>query len=106
AGLLLVVPDVNPPPAAAPARAADATTIGAMLRTHRRLLFTLGFAIAGVGAVRAARQTVLPLWAHHIGLNAQTTSVAFGIAAAADMLLFYPSGKAMDRYGRLAVAVP
>jgi MFS family permease len=56
--------------------------------------------------VRSARQTVLPLWAHHIGLNSAQTSVVFGIASAADMALFYPSGKVMDRLGRLAVALP
>jgi MFS family permease len=49
---------------------------------------------------------VLPLWAEHIHIDAATTSVIFGIAGAVDMLLFYPSGLVMDRYGRLAVALP
>src|SRR5690606_36932846 len=43
-------------------------------RRHRRLLGTLGVAIFAVGAVRAARPTVVRLWADHIGLDAQTTS--------------------------------
>jgi MFS family permease len=63
-------------------------------------------AVLAVGAVRAGRQTVLPLWAEHIHVNAQTTSVVFGIAGAADMLLFYPAGKVMDEFGRLAIALP
>ena len=77
-----------------------------MLREHLRLLATLGVGILAVGMVRSARQTVLPLWAHHIGLNSAQTSLVFGIASAADMALFYPSGKVMDRLGRLAVALP
>ena len=59
-----------------------------------------------IGAVRAARQVVLPLWAVHIGLSPEVTSLVFGVASAVDMALFYPSGKVMDRHGRLAVAVP
>jgi MFS family permease len=56
--------------------------------------------------VRAARQTVLPLWGDHLGLGPGQTSLVFGIASAVDMALFYPAGKVMDRYGRLAVALP
>jgi MFS family permease len=63
-------------------------------------------AVLLVGGVRAARQTVLPLWSEHIGLSATATSLVFGVANAVDMSLFYPSGHVMDRLGRLAVAVP
>ena len=76
------------------------------LRTHLRLFLTLGFAVAAVGAIRQARQIVLPLWAQHIGLSPAQTSIVFGIASAVDMVLFYPSGKVMDRWGRLAIAIP
>jgi MFS family permease len=77
-----------------------------MLRAHLRLFLTLGIAVAAVGAIRQAWPTVLPLWAHHIGLSPAQTSIVFGIANAVDMTLFYPSGKVMDRWGRLAVALP
>ena len=70
------------------------------------MLLTLGVAVLAIGAVRAARQVVLPLWAVHIGLSPEVTSLVFGVASAVDMALFYPSGKVMDRHGRLAVAVP
>ncbi len=83
-----------------------AMSFRAVLADRRRLFATLGTAALMVSAVRATRQTVLPLWADHIGLDAATTSVVFGIAGAVDMLLFYPSGKVMDRYGRLPVAIP
>jgi MFS family permease len=49
---------------------------------------------------------VIPLWALHIGLDPQTTSIIFGLSGAVDMLLFYPAGSVMDRLGRKWVAVP
>lgn len=75
-------------------------------RDHRRLFGTLGVAILLIAAVRGARQTVIPLWGEHLGLDAEVTSVLFGVAGALDMLLFYPAGKIMDRFGRLWVAIP
>ncbi|MCB7137978.1 MFS transporter [Cellulosimicrobium marinum] len=75
-------------------------------REHRRLFGTLGVAILLVAAVRGARQTVIPLWGEHLGLDAEVTSLLFGVSGALDMLLFYPAGKVMDRFGRLWVAVP
>ena len=110
AALLLVIPDIDragggtAPRADAP----DAAPGGlvAIVRTYRRLLLTLGVAVLAIGAARAARQVVLPLWAVHIGLSPEVTSLVFGVASAVDMALFYPSGKVMDRHGRLAVAIP
>lgn len=73
---------------------------------HRRLFATLGIAVVMVGAVRAARQTALPLWSDAMGLAPATTSLIFGLSGAADMLLFYPAGKVMDRFGRLWTGIP
>lgn len=103
--LVILVEDV---PVAAESRHAvrGGTSSSRMLLDYRKLFATLGLAVFAVGAVRAARQTVLPLWAEHLGLSASTTSIVFGIASAVDMALFYPSGKVMDQYGRLAVALP
>lgn len=82
------------------------TSVRAMFTRHRHLFLTLGMAVVAVGAVRAARQTVLPLWAAQLGLSATATSLVFGVANAVDMSLFYPSGQVMDRLGRLSVAIP
>ncbi|GMA86117.1 MFS transporter [Angustibacter aerolatus] len=103
--LLVTVPDAERP-GDRPVAVRGGTTSWRMLRDHRRLFATLGLAVLAVGAVRAARQTVLPLWAEHLGLDAGRTSLVFGIASAVDMALFYPAGLVMDRAGRLAVAVP
>lgn len=105
-GLLLVaVPDVESASDRPPSHRGG-TTAWQMFRRHRALFLSLGLAVAAVGGVRAARQTVIPLWAEHIGLSAATTSLVFGVANLVDMSLFYPSGHVMDRLGRLWVAVP
>ncbi|GEA88514.1 MFS transporter [Cellulomonas cellasea] len=87
-------------------RTAARVPVRAVLREHRRVLTSLGVAVLLVGAVRGARQVVLPLWSEHLGLAPATTSLVFGLSGAVDMLLFYPAGHVMDRRGRLWIAVP
>ena len=77
-----------------------------VLVDHRKVFATLGLAGLLVGAARGCRQTVLPLWGEHLGLAPATTAIVFGISGAADMLLFYPAGRLMDRRGRLWTALP
>jgi MFS family permease len=106
AGLAVwLVGDVAEPSAAGRRRTAPAS-VRAVVARHRGVFLTLGLAVLLVGSVRATRQTVLPLWAEHLGLSPSTTSVIFGIAGLVDTLTFYPSGKIMDRAGRLWIAVP
>jgi len=73
---------------------------------HRKLLVTLGVAAMLVGAIRGARQQVIPLWGEHIGLDPTAISLIYGLAGGIDMLLFYPAGKVMDHMGRLWIGVP
>ncbi len=77
-----------------------------MLRRHRRTFATVGVGVLLLSGIRASRQVVVPLWAHHIGLDAATISLIYGISGAVDAATFYPAGLAMDRWGRRAVAVP
>jgi hypothetical protein len=81
-------------------------TLAGVIHEHRRVFTSLGVAVLLVGAVRGARQTVIPLWGEHLGLDASTTSLIFGLAGGVDMLLFYPAGKVMDHLGRLWIGVP
>jgi len=80
--------------------------VGTVLRGWRSLFATLGVGVLVISATRAARQVVLPLWGQHLGLSPAAISVIFGLSGAVDMLLFYPAGRVMDRYGRVWVAVP
>jgi MFS family permease len=77
-----------------------------VLLEHRRTLATIGVGVLVISAARATRQSIVPLWAESQGLNAAQTSVIFGISAGVDMLLFYPGGAIMDRFGRIWVAAP
>lgn len=86
--------------------AARERTLRQTLHEYWPVLRTLGVAILLIGAIRGARTNVLPLWAEHLGISPEATSVIFGIANAADMLLFYPAGKIMDSFGRLWIGVP
>jgi MFS family permease len=81
-------------------------SVFSVLAEHRRILLTLGLGVLVIQAARATRQSIVPLWAESIGIDAATTSVIFGISAGVDMLLFYPGGAIMDRFGRVYVAVP
>ncbi|WP_291051369.1 MFS transporter [Herbiconiux sp.] len=73
---------------------------------NRGALVRVGSGAAVVGALRASRMAILPLWAVSIGLEAQTTALVIGIGAAADFALFYTSGQIMDRFGRLWSVIP
>ena len=72
----------------------------------RAVLSRLGFGAALVAALRASRQVMLPLWAVSIGVGDTTTALIIGIAGAVDFALFYTGGQIMDRFGRLASALP
>ena len=77
-----------------------------VLAEHRRVLMTLGVGVLVIAAARSTRQSIVPLWAEAQGIDAASTSLLFGISAGVDMLLFYPGGVIMDRFGRVWVAVP
>ena len=102
--VLVLVPDLASQ--FEPGASGEVPTVRSVLREHRRMLMTLGTAAFTFSALRAVRQVVVPLWAVHIGLGAEQTSIVFGISSAFEMLLFYPAGKLMDRFGRLIIAIP
>ncbi|MDF1479633.1 MFS transporter [Leifsonia sp. H3M29-4] len=76
------------------------------LVARRDVLARLGLGAALVGALRASRQVILPLWAVSIGVGDADAALVIGIAGGVDFALFYLSGSIMDRFGRLWTAVP
>ncbi|MFC8526179.1 MFS transporter [Nocardia sp. NPDC057227] len=96
----LPLPGGTAPPVPAPISLIGVT------RLHHRILCTLGAGSLLMGAARASREVILPLWAHQIGIGAATASLLFGIGAALELVFAYPAGHLMDRFGRLPVAVP
>jgi MFS family permease len=75
------------------------------IRDSRRVLWRVGFAALAVSAMRSSRNTLLPLWATSLGLDATTIALVVGIGSAIDFSLFYVGGILMDRYGRSIVGV-
>ena len=74
--------------------------------TSRGVLVKLGSGAALIGAMRASRQVILPLWAVSIGISDTNTALVIGLAGGVDFALFYASGQVMDRFGRLWTALP
>jgi len=72
----------------------------------RAVLTRLGLGAALIGAMRASRQVILPLWAVSIGIQDAQAALIIGVAGAVDFALFYVSGQIMDRFGRIWSAVP
>ncbi|MDO5681678.1 MAG: MFS transporter [Propionibacteriaceae bacterium] len=77
-----------------------------VVRSRWQALATLGLGAMVVQLGRAARLSVLPLWAQEVGLGPEMIALIFALAALADMSMFYPSGAIMDRFGRFYSAVP
>ena len=69
------------------------------------------FLTAGTGAVlfmllRSARTVMVPLVGSSLSLDTETIGLIVSISAAVDVVMFYPAGLIMDKYGRRATAVP
>ena len=78
----------------------------AVASAYRRMFLTLGIGTVLLGAARASRDAVVPLWGDHIGLSPAQVSLLFGAAGVLEVLVSSPAGHLMDRFGRRAVATP
>jgi MFS family permease len=89
--------------------AAETTTIRLwdVLRTHYRPLLTAGSGQLCAQLIRAARHIIIPLYgADILGLDIQSVGLIISLSAATDVLMFYPAGLIMDRFGRKYAYVP
>ena len=76
------------------------------LRAHRKTFATVGTAVVAFQIVRGSRQAIIPLWGASLGLDARQIGLLFSLAAAAEVLMFYPVGRMMDLRGRRSTAIP
>ena len=116
AGILLLLPDPSATFGVVPKRSAqpegsgiDAPRLPGLFHTiwkSRGVLVKLGSGAALMGALRASRQVILPLWAVSIAVSDTDTALIIGIAGGIDFALFYASGQIMDRFGRHWTALP
>lgn len=77
-----------------------------IIMDHRRTFATAGLATVCLSVLRASRQVIIPLWGEQIGLGATAVGGVFSASNSIDMLLFYPTGSVMDRWGRKWVGIP
>jgi MFS family permease len=103
--LSLTIPDLAAPPADGGHKGPE-PTLRSVAVSHAGVFLSLGVGILLLSALRSSRQVVIPLWADHLGMDATSASLIYGLSGAIDMLVFYPAGKLMDRKGRQFVAVP
>lgn len=96
--LPIQVPAEEPEPRTAGIRAA--------VRHSRAPLLRVGGSAAVLSGLRSIKDVFLPLWAVSIGMDPGGVALVVGIAGTVDFALFYASGQVMDRYGRLAAALP
>lgn len=81
-------------------------SVSSTVRQNRRRLGKVSAVVVAVMATRGARPVAIPLWAEHLGLDASLAALIYGISGAVELLVFYPAGAAMDRWGRKVVAIP
>lgn len=104
--VLVVIPDPDRHRQRSERRARSPRSTVELLREYRPLLGTLGMCVLVLGAMRSSRDSLIPLWGHHIGLPATQISMIAGILSGLELMFFYPAGVLMDRKGRAFVAVP
>jgi MFS family permease len=71
-----------------------------------RAFLLVGLVVITLQLLRSGRQTLLPLWGEHIGLDVAAIGLIFGLSRAIELALFYPAGVLMDRLGRKWARVP
>ncbi|MGO4234762.1 MFS transporter [Pseudarthrobacter sp. YAF2] len=104
--LSLTIPDLATPDVPSGGDGASQPTLRSVAVSHAGVFLSLGVGILLLSALRSSRQVVIPLWSDHLGMDATSASLIYGLSGAIDMLVFYPAGKLMDRKGRQWVAIP
>lgn len=104
--LSLTIPDLEVAGGSDSGHKGPEPTLRSIAVSHAKVFLSVGVGILLLSALRSSRQVVIPLWADHLGMDASSASLIYGLSGAIDMLVFYPAGKLMDRKGRQFVAVP
>ena len=74
---------------------------------NRRVMLPVGLGQLLAQMVRTAPSAIIPLFAADIlNLDVQQIGLIISIGAAIDMVMFYPTGVIMDRFGRKFAVVP
>mgnify|MGYP006289008345 CR=1 FL=1 len=77
-----------------------------VLKENRSVFIRTGIPVIILQILRTARLILFPLWGEAIGLDLAQIGLIVGISSAIDLIVFYPMGSIMDRFGRKWTAVP
>lgn len=77
-----------------------------ILKDHKQVFLTSGLCMLSLQFMRASRSLLIPLLGSSLNLNLEVITTIAAVGSAIDLLLFYPSGIVMDRWGRKAAAIP
>lgn len=79
----------------------------AVVRQHFYILASAGVGVLLAQMIRTGRRTLIPLYAADVlGMDVQQVGLILALSSAVDMVMFYPAGYIMDRYGRKFASVP
>lgn len=73
---------------------------------HRRVFMTAGLATVAIQVLRRSREAAIPLWGDAIGMSPSQIGFILSGSIFIEVLLFYPTGIVMDRWGRKWTGVP
>ena len=81
--------------------------VGKAIREHAADLAAAGVAQLFAQMIRQGRQLLVPLiGAQQLGLSTAEVGAVVTISAVVDMMMFFPAGLVMDRFGRKFASVP
>lgn len=79
---------------------------GGVIVEHRRTFLTAGMATVAIMVLRRSREAAIPLWGDAIGLSPGQIGLILSGSILIEVILFYPTGIVMDRWGRKWTGVP
>ncbi|WP_409483308.1 MFS transporter [Arsenicicoccus dermatophilus] len=75
-------------------------------RAARRTMVLLGAGVLILSALRTAKETLVPLWAAEgVHLPSEQVALLMAVTSSMELVLLWPSGVALDRWGRTPVVV-
>ncbi|TAJ19246.1 MAG: MFS transporter, partial [Dehalococcoidia bacterium] len=78
----------------------------AVVSDHRKVFLTAGLATVAIQVLRRSREAAIPLWGDSIGMSPSQIGLILSGSILIEVLLFYPTGIVMDRWGRKWTGVP
>ena len=77
-----------------------------VISKNKKIFLTAGVASVIFMLMRAARIVLIPIVGDSLGLSVTSIGFVVSLSAAIDLILFYPAGILMSRFGRRAGAIP